>query len=86
MLRKTDHVEIMKVKTSIALDQALLDTVNKLSRRYRNRSALVEAALQAYVARIIRHEQDAKDLEIINRHAAELNQEALDVLDYQVKL
>jgi hypothetical protein len=31
-------------------------------------------------------EQEVKDLEIINRHADDLNEEALDVLDYQVAL
>jgi hypothetical protein len=30
--------------------------------------------------------QNVKDLEIINRRADELNEEALDVLDYQVAL
>jgi hypothetical protein len=33
-----------------------------------------------------RQEQNAKDLEIINRRADDLNKEALDVLDYQVAL
>jgi hypothetical protein len=28
-------------------------------------------------------DQNAKDIEIINRHADDLNEEALDVLDYQ---
>jgi hypothetical protein len=31
-------------------------------------------------------EEKVNDLEMINRHADELNQEALDVLDYQVAL
>jgi len=30
--------------------------------------------------------RDSEDLEIIDRHADELNEEALDVLDYQVEL
>jgi len=44
----------------------------------------MEAALRAYVARVARRKKEANDLEIINRRAIELNQEALDVLDYQV--
>lgn len=76
----------MKIKTSITVDKGLLETVDKLSGRYRNRSELIEAALQAYIAGITRHEQDARDLEIINRRADDLNKEALDVLDYQVAL
>ena len=37
----------------------------------------------AYLARIERQERDLKDLEIINRHAARLNREAKDALEYQ---
>jgi predicted DNA-binding antitoxin AbrB/MazE fold protein len=36
--------------------------------------------------RLTKHERDAKDLEIINRNADRLNEEALDVLDYQIEL
>ena len=76
----------MKIKTSIAVDRALLRKADKLSRRHRNRSEVVEAALRAYVARLSRQEKKARDLEVINRRADDLNQEALDVLDYQVAL
>jgi metal-responsive CopG/Arc/MetJ family transcriptional regulator len=76
----------MKVKTSVTMDKDLLETVNKLLGKYRNRSEFIEAALQAYIAQITRHEQNAKDAEIINRCADDLNKEALDVLDYQVAL
>ena len=74
----------MKIRTSITVDKALLDRAVKLSHRNRNRSELMEAALRAYVARVARRKKEANDLEIINRRAIELNQEALDVLDYQV--
>jgi len=76
----------MKVKTSITLSKELLKTVDKLSGRNKSRSEFVEAALKAYIAFIIRNEQSAKDLEIINRRADDLNEEALDVLAYQVSL
>ena len=76
----------MKIKTSVAVDKTLLKRATKLSHRFRNRSELMEAALRAYVARVSRQEKKANDLEIINRRAADLNQEALDVLDYQVAL
>lgn len=87
----TSHAEriifgVMKVKTSITVDKDLLETVEKLSGKYRNRSEFIEAALHAYIAQITRREQNANDLEIINRRADDLNQEALDVLDYQVAL
>ena len=76
----------MKIKTSIAVDKTLLEKAAKLSRRYRNRSELMEAALRAYVARVTRRAKRDKDLEIINRRADDLNREARDVLDYQVAL
>lgn len=75
----------MKVTTSVTVDKGLLETVDKLSGND-DRSRFVEAALRAYVAQVIRHNQNGKDLEIINKRADELNEEALDVLDYQVAL
>lgn len=76
----------MKIRTSIAVDKRLLEKAGKLPCRFRNRSELIEAALRAYVARVSRQEKTTKDLEIINRRSVDLNQEALDVLDYQVAL
>jgi metal-responsive CopG/Arc/MetJ family transcriptional regulator len=52
----------------------------------KNRSEFIEAAIEAYIAQIARHTQDATDLEIINERTDDLNEEALDVLDYQVAL
>ncbi len=75
----------MKVRTSVTVDKGLLETVDKLTGKD-DRSRFVEAALRAYVAQVIRHTQNDKDLEIINKRAHELNEEALDVLDYQVAL
>ena len=75
----------MKVRTSVNVDKRLLETVDKLSGKD-DRSGFIEAALRAYIAQLVRHEQNVNDLEIINRSADDLNQEALDVLDYQVAL
>jgi predicted DNA-binding antitoxin AbrB/MazE fold protein len=36
--------------------------------------------------RLSKRERDAKDLEIINRNADRLNEEAMDVLNYQIEL
>jgi hypothetical protein len=36
--------------------------------------------------RLSKAERDAKDLEIINRNADRLNEEAMDVLNYQIEL
>jgi metal-responsive CopG/Arc/MetJ family transcriptional regulator len=76
----------MKVKTSITLSSDLLKTIDRLSGRNKSRSEFIEAALKAYIAQIIRNGQNARDLEIINRRADDLNKEALDVLAYQVSL
>lgn len=74
----------MKVRISITLSKDLLQTVDQLSQQYKSRSAFIESALSSFIARLIYQEQDQRDLEIINRHADELNKEAEDVLGYQI--
>lgn len=74
----------MKVKTSITLSEDLLDAIDERSGQFKNRSDFVEAAIRAYIEHMIREEQNAKDLAIINRQADRLNKEAIDVLEYQV--
>jgi metal-responsive CopG/Arc/MetJ family transcriptional regulator len=76
----------MKVEASISVDKDLLEAVDRLSGKDKNRSEFIEAAIQAYIARIALHKRNAKDLDIINERADDLNEEALDVLDYQVAL
>ena len=74
----------MKVKTSITLSEDLLEAIDQRSAQFKNRSDFVEAAIRAFIAQMIRDEQNAKDLTIINQQADRLNQEAADVLAYQV--
>lgn len=74
----------MKVKTSITLAEDLLKVIDEQSGPHRSRSDFIEKAVRAYVAKVNRDQQDARDLEIINRQADRLNQEAKDVLNYQV--
>jgi metal-responsive CopG/Arc/MetJ family transcriptional regulator len=76
----------MKVETSITVEKDLLDAVDKLSGKDKNRSEFIEAAIQSYLAQIVRPKHNERDLEIINERADDLNEEALDVLDYQVAL
>ena len=77
----------MKIKTSITLSEDLVRVVDKRARQYKkNRSDFIEAAVRSFVQQLIRNEQDARDLEIINRKADLLNKEAEDVLAYQVPL
>jgi metal-responsive CopG/Arc/MetJ family transcriptional regulator len=76
----------MKVKTSITVEKDLLEAVDKLSGANKNRSEFIEAAIQAYIVQRTRVERNARDLKMINESADILNQEAFDVLDYQVAL
>ncbi|MCK7502707.1 MAG: ribbon-helix-helix domain-containing protein [Desulfobacterales bacterium] len=77
----------MKVKTSITLSEEVLKVIDKRARQFKkNRSDFIEAAVWAFIGQLIRDEQNARDLEIINRRADILNKEALDVLEYQVQL
>lgn len=74
----------MKVKTSIILSEDLLEAIDKRAGRFRNRSDFIEAAVRDYIARTIREETNARDLAILNNEADRLNEEAADVLAYQV--
>ena len=73
----------MKVETRVTLSEDLVEALDSRTDDPQDRSALVEAALRAYFARPRRGE-DAGDLEIINAHSTALNEEAADVLEYQV--
>jgi len=73
----------MKVETTVVLSEDLVAALTSRNPDPRDRSAIVEAALRAYLA-WPQAGEDAKDLEIINAHSAELNEEAADVLAYQV--
>ena len=73
----------MKVETTVALSEDLVAALERRVQGPRDLSEIVEAALRAYLARP-RRGDDAGDLEIINAHSAELNEEAADVLEYQV--
>jgi metal-responsive CopG/Arc/MetJ family transcriptional regulator len=74
----------MKVKTSITLSEDVLEAIDRRSAPFKNRSDFIEAAIRAFIARMIQDEQNARDLAIINRQAERLNREAADVLAYQV--
>lgn len=73
----------MKVKTSITLSGDLLAELDRVCGE-EPRSAFIEEVLRSYLRRRARDEADARDLELINAAADRLNEEALDVLEYQV--
>jgi len=74
----------MKVKTSITLPQDLVRQVDGLAGQYGNRSTLIERAIRDFLAAQARRQQDLRDLDILNRCADALSEEAEDVLSYQV--
>lgn len=76
----------MKVKTSITLSENLLQTIDQIVGSSTNRSAFLESAAWAYLKQLRKAEQEARDIEIINRRADYLNEEARDALSYQVPL
>jgi hypothetical protein len=77
----------MKVKTSVTLSQELLKVVDRRARQHKkNRSDFIETAVWTFLAQLSREEINARDLEIINRHAEALNREAADVLSYQAPI
>jgi metal-responsive CopG/Arc/MetJ family transcriptional regulator len=77
----------MKVKTSITLSEDLVKAIDRRAKRQNtNRSDFIEAAVSTFIRQLTRDEQDARDLEILDRRSDHLNQEAADVLAYQVPL
>ena len=75
----------MKVKTSVAISEEVLEAIDRIAGRPGNRSRVIEEALVEFVERRRREARDARDREIIDRHADELNREAEDVLAYQLE-
>lgn len=76
----------MKVKTSITISEETLKTIDEYPGERVSRSQFIEKAIQAYLSQLMKNARDPKDLELINRHAKSLNEEADDVLEYQVNL
>ncbi len=76
----------MKRKTSITLSEGVVKAVDRLTPKGGSRSETIERLLRESVLRQARRSRDLKDLEAINRHAEQLNEEAEDVLRYQVDL
>ena len=70
----------MRVKTSITLPPELLVRLDRLGP---SRSASLERAALAYLARLEREQRDRSDIAIINRNARRLNREARETLEYQ---
>jgi metal-responsive CopG/Arc/MetJ family transcriptional regulator len=77
----------MKVKTSITLSGELLEIIDARARAaQKNRSDFIETAIRLFIQQLLKEEQNARDLEIINRRTDYLNREAADTLAYQTSL
>ena len=76
----------MKIKTSITLPEEILEAVDRLVGPANNRSAVIEQAVREFLASQERRQRDARDREILDKHAQRLSREAEDVLSYQVEV
>jgi metal-responsive CopG/Arc/MetJ family transcriptional regulator len=76
----------MKSKTSVTLSKDLVEAIDGMTPDGGSRSETIERLLRESLATRRRRARDLKDLEAINRHADELNDEAEDVLSYQAEL
>ena len=76
----------MKTKTSITLDSRLLTEIEKHLIDFKSRSQFIEIATRFFIAHLERKQCEQRDLEIINQQADSLNEEAEDVLAYQVRI
>lgn len=72
----------MKVKTSVTLSEELLAAIDQQTLT-KNRSVLIEEATWNYLRSRRRKEREKRELERINKNVDVLNNEALDVIDFQ---
>ncbi|MGA7221061.1 MAG: ribbon-helix-helix protein, CopG family [Candidatus Sulfotelmatobacter sp.] len=73
----------MKEKTSVTLSKEVLAGIDRIAGSKQSRSAFIEAVLAKYLRQRARAQIEARDLELINNAADELNAEVEDVLGYQ---
>lgn len=77
----------MKVEMTISLAPELLQELDRIlaNNGHDSLSELIEEALRSFLSQREQAERSRDDLELINRNADRLNQEAQDVLTYQVE-
>lgn len=77
----------MKVETTISLAPELLQELDRIlaNNGYGSLSDLIEEALRNFLSQGEQPARSSDDLELINRNADRLNEEAQDVLTYQVE-
>ena len=73
----------MKEKTSITLSREVLAGIDRVAGSKQSRSAFIEEVLVQHLRQRARARRDARDLELLNQAADEMNAEVEDVLGYQ---
>jgi metal-responsive CopG/Arc/MetJ family transcriptional regulator len=77
------YLNSMKEKTSITLSREVLTGIDRIAGSKQSRSSFIEAVLLQYLRQRARAQVEARDLELINNAAEELNAEVEDALRYQ---
>ena len=73
---------VERIETTVSLPKDLFEQANQINKDEQI-SVVIETALREFLKRKARAERDQRELEIINANADKLNEEALDVLEYQ---
>ena len=73
---------VERIETTVSLPKDLFEKANQMSKDAKI-SDVIETALRDYVAKETHQQLNQRDIEIINANADKLNEEALDVLEYQ---
>ncbi len=76
----------MKVEISITLSKDVLQQLDRLAGSRHSRSAVIEQVLRKYFSESARAALHARDLQLINEAADQLNAEAADALEYQAPI
>jgi predicted transcriptional regulator len=77
------YIGSMKEKTSITLSPETLAEIDQLAGNRLSRSAFIEHVLKQFLVRRKTAAEQARDLELLNKSADELNFEAAEVMSFQ---
>ncbi len=73
---------VERIETTISLPKDLFEQANEIDKDEQI-AEVIETALREFVKSKARAARDQRELELINANADKLNEEALDVLEYQ---
>ena len=73
---------VERIETVVSLPKDLFEQADRM-RKDEAISDVIETALRDYIAKKSPRKLNRRDIEIINANAEKLNEEALDVLEYQ---